>query len=125
MFSGLAAISGGRIFKATMRSSSLSRARMTAAMPPTPIGSINSKWARRPPRTSLAQPFPGLKDLGRFRLMTVGALSESGLGDAKREFTAGSAESAGGDIPSLGSIGPWGPVWGCDMLTHDGPWVAL
>src|SRR5438128_2075532 len=53
MFSGSAAISGGRIFRATKRSSCLSRARRTAAMPPTPMGSISSKWARVRPRMLL------------------------------------------------------------------------
>jgi hypothetical protein len=43
MFSSSPAISGGRIFSATKRSSWVSRARRTAAIPPTPIDSISSK----------------------------------------------------------------------------------
>ncbi|MFO0927528.1 MAG: hypothetical protein U0736_10880 [Gemmataceae bacterium] len=42
-FSGSAAVAGGRILRATKRSSWVSRARRTAAIPPTPIGSISSK----------------------------------------------------------------------------------
>src|SRR5262249_15823912 len=88
-----AAISGGRIFRATTRSSRVSRARMTAAMPPTPSGSINSKWASRRPRSTPLKTSSEDTGRGRPREMMGGAVAVSGEGGG-----AGGRGWVGGDL---------------------------
>ena len=99
-----AAISGGKILRATRRSSCVSRARSTAAMPPTPIGSINSKWARcrprkLPPGLSSARTTPC--DCGNFE-MTVGESSVGSEEPSSRLTASSSLASEGGSTEGGG-----------------------
>ena len=81
-------MSGGRILRATRRSSCVSRARMTAAMPPTPIGSISSKWASCRPRSP-----PGSSSCLGWR---------PGAGNDRRRVVGGfSVAVEGGDVVRL------------------------
>ena len=80
---------------ATMRPSSRSRARRTAAMPPTPIGSISSKW----PSLRPARPWPmfGSKAPARGRApeMMVGGSETFGVGAASGVTACGSWSGSG------------------------------
>jgi hypothetical protein len=57
-------------------------------MPPTPIGSINSKWASRRPRKSPENVSSGRNAFGRVRLITVGELSDMEPAEWENDPTA-------------------------------------
>ena len=97
-------MSGGRILRATRRSSWMSRARMTAAMPPTPIGSINSKWASRRPRNPPAGSSWPVR--GPVREMIVGV---SSVGSAWPLRAVRGSAAAGAGAAGVASPGCWLP----------------
>src|SRR5262245_13048950 len=90
MFSGSAAMSGGKILSATTRPRSRSRALSTAAIPPAPTDSISSKWPSLRPARVLPMRASNGPPRGRLPVMTVGGSACDGVGAARGVRASGS-----------------------------------